>query len=180
MYRLTKRFQSTHLLRGATFCLMIDWCAKRFQSTHLLRGATQMMIGHMILQKTFQSTHLLRGATGLCCSRVNGFEISIHAPLTRCDSIATLDSCTRENFNPRTSYEVRPLRSFKYSLSQRFQSTHLLRGATKIVLYDMLNLEISIHAPLTRCDATTLTGNNRDVNFNPRTSYEVRRNPSLS
>ena len=56
-----------------------------FQSTHLLRGATKVKIGRGVTS-LFQSTHLLRGATALYTYLSRGFL----------------------NFNPRTSYEVRP------------------------------------------------------------------------
>ena len=61
---------------------------------------------------------------------MNIYEISIHAPLTRCDSIAVSASVA----------------------DSAFQSTHLLRGATDMLLWHVCLRYISIHAPLTRCD----------------------------
>ena len=101
-------FQSTHLLRGATLyrraplpgdsisihapltrCDMRPaerWgCRKIFQSTHLLRGSTAPS-PKMRSNTSFQSTHLLRGATPFGDIHTFSHKISIHAPLTRCDS----------------------------------------------------------------------------------------------
>ena len=55
-----------------------------------------------------------------------------------------------------------------------FQSTHPLRGATYVCLYDSKLLPISIHAPLAGCDY-----GQRDIwviliDFNPRTPCGVR------
>ena len=101
-------FQSTHLLRGAThkirhaksfifhFNPRTSYEVRRipasgraswsgFQSTHLLRGATIGLI-QSISTRVFQSTHLLRGATRIEIAENALPMISIHAPLTRCDS----------------------------------------------------------------------------------------------
>ena len=56
------RFQSTHLLRGATSRKQTILYHLEFQSTHLLRGATEEKRAQL-LADIFQSTHLLRGAT---------------------------------------------------------------------------------------------------------------------
>ena len=147
--------------------------------------------------KEFQSTHLLRGVTIEIIAHIDELPISIHAPLTRCDCHRMPQSAFRGYFNPRTSYEVR-LRDYNFILSHSpFQSTHLLRGATRprarpnqrkrisihapLTRCDVVvigqrhrSLIISIHAPLTRCDLILNGINFRNKNFNPRTSYEVR------
>ena len=78
----------------------------------------------------FQSTHLLRGATYSEKAYNYYNRISIHAPLTRCDLFQQKMSMLTENFNPRTSYEVRPEIAPSLFRFFSFQSTHLLRGAT--------------------------------------------------
>ena len=78
-------------------------------------------------------------------------------------------------FNPRTSYEVRRHDILDESGDVEFQSTHLLRGATRRLFPNFERASISIHAPLTRCDERGLPGLRRARHFNPRTSYEVRR-----
>ena len=100
--------------------------------------------------------------------------ISIHAPLARCDRFCNADRlrfhhfnprtscevrpdctevvCSSMYFNPRTSCEVRPSSSPSIIGTNSFQSTHLLRGATKREVLEYSSNLISIHAPLARCD----------------------------
>ncbi len=123
-------------------------------------------------------------------------SISIHAPLTRCGRAPFRHQRRASNFNPRTSYEVRrrrvktdpsrrdfnPRTSHEVRRQRRhecatfsmFQSTHLSRGATEFVTGFSTQMQVSIHAPLTRCDPIVLSGFFRNSYFNPRTSYEVR------
>ena len=56
--------------------------------------------------------------------------ISIHAPLTRCDLARQTGPIPVTNFNPRTSHEVRPTITSGTMTCELFQSTHLSRGAT--------------------------------------------------
>ena len=101
----------------------------------------------------FQSTHLLRGAT--------------------CDGQHR--QASRHDFNPRTSCEVRRRRTLLQGIHKAFQSTHLLRGATLRQPAFRQARPISIHAPLARCDFPHLSRYNGTMDFNPRTSCEVRR-----
>ena len=55
-----------------------------------------------------------------------------------------------------------------------FQSTHPLRGATGAVAHEVLDVLISIHAPLAGCDAPARSGADRCFDFNPRTPCGVR------
>ena len=106
--------------------------------------------------------------------------ISIHAPLARCDEAVETISSEDGDFNPRTSCEVRLLLPMIRELLRLFQSTHLLRGATRLtrMVLKMGSFQsthllrgatyaervrttrctISIHAPLARCD----TGESRE------------------
>ena len=86
--------------------------------------------GLLLPKQQFQSTHLVWDATS-----------SSAKPLYR-----------RQHFNPRTSYEMRPV-VFK---------THFLIAC------------ISIHAPRMRCDIRWLFERSLLYYFNPRTSYEMR------
>ncbi len=121
-----------------------------------------------LLSMQFQSTHLIRGATVYC----------------------PVSSQALANFNPRTSYEVRQdLQEWFSSTGKisihaphtrcdvytthhpawdaKFQSTHLIRGATEMI--DRIGLEgmISIHAPHTRCDGiyTLFSKPNGDISI---------------
>ena len=100
------------------------------------------------------------------------------------------------NFNPRTSCEVRLLIGENHVWNIWFQSTHLVWGATNaliVVLYmshisihaprvrcDLSDIflwalpDISIHAPRVRCDRNLCSFSIARYNFNPRTSCEVR------
>ena len=106
-------------------------------------------------EKLFQSTHPLRGATlpGLCSCLV--WRISIHAPLAGCDLTDCIPPTDFKNFNPRTPCGVRHQRQHRQKRRYRisihaplagcdtscaaekrpsgpFQSTHPLRGATRL------------------------------------------------
>ena len=61
-----------------------------------------------------------------------------------------------EDFNPRTPYGMRQLEVEKAKLREEFQSTHPLRDATSYVLPINTGISISIHAPLTGCDETSI------------------------
>ena len=100
----------------------------------------------------FQSTHLVWGAT----SREEN------------------DKKRRRNFNPRTSCEVRLFDKFRLTFGVEFQSTHLVWGATRSWWHGTRHYTISIHAPRVRCDVPVIFFRIFLVNFNPRTSCEVR------
>ena len=81
-------------------------------------------------------------------------DISIHAPRVRCDLKNGQMKALTQNFNPRTSCEVR----------------------RKIFLCFFHSFIISIHAPRVRCDPAPWFRYSRLLRyFNPRTSCEVRR-----
>ena len=124
-----KEFQLTHLLRGATVSPEVtlevgnisthaplarcdlpggrgSTLKRQFQLTHLLRGATSLEV-QPSKSSAFQLTHLLRGAT-----------------TTLLQNLTTI-----QNFNSRTSCEVR-----------------------RRVLSSKSAIFISTHAPLARCD----------------------------
>ena len=56
----------------------------------------------------------------------------------------------------------------------KFQLTHLLRGATQIFNAVRININISTHAPLARCDVLEGPVLLAPHHFNSRTSCEVR------
>ena len=82
-------------------------------------------------------------------------SISIHAPLTGCDSFVLIKSMPRA----------------------LFQSTHPSRGATVLCDANTPELLISIHAPLTGCDRGSVPVWPVGCNFNPRTPHGVRPPP---
>ena len=93
---------------------------------------------------------MLRTAHMLCTA------ISIHAPHTRSDVRAARPASSRRDFNPRSSYEER-LHSLEHGYADyTFQSTLLMRGATRVVKVRQVDRVISIHAPHARSDAVEM------------------------
>ncbi len=124
-----------------------------FQSTPLIRGATRGELLEQAADKLFQSTPLIRGATEGVLKDIRPDVISIHAPHTRSDVIlitSFLVTLLISIHAPHTRSDRCRQRRIRRS---RFQSTPLIRGATRI------------HS--TRCT--------RHAHFNPRPSYEERR-----
>ena len=145
----------------------------------------------------FQSTHPSRGATFKSLQRGQENGISIHAPLTGCDSAHRAPPQPSPYFNPRTPHGVRlgaadNTLTLKYQFQSThpsrgatiistgqapeliFQSTHPSRGATLLIHHQTKSVLISIHAPLTGCDILYHTSRKVQVDFNPRTPHGVR------
>ena len=167
-------FQSTHLLRGATACGIyletfdaISIHAPLARCDHGRRwcGGPEAISIHAPLARCDTQGAIL----------INIAPISIHAPLARCDPSAPSARQIPRHFNPRTSCEVRHFLFLLYpQILERFQSTHLLRGATRAQRSEPNSHAISIHAPLARCDYLVRGIRATLSNFNPRTSCEVR------
>ena len=195
------KFQSTLLIRGATcaICQKEIYC-KKFQSTLLIRGATAAASASAYKLLRFQSTLLIRGATLDGKARFRVAVISIHAPHTRSDE-TNLRACLSSYFNPRSSYEERQLHNrprlrfchfnprssyeerrgafgWLSDLPWHFnpRSSYEERPSADLPLLSMMM--ISIHAPHTRSDVSTMLDAFFLSNFNPRSSYEER--PHLS
>ena len=171
-FRMT--FQLTHLLRGATSPVPSPQRSRRFQLTHLLRGATRTT-ARRHYRPRFQLTHLLRGATltSFSSSSSRSFQ------LTHLLRGATLDQflhhAVAADFNSRTSCEVRPVRIRYLVIPAHFNSRTSceVRRNPTCVIYPAD--AISTHAPLARCDFTTMSPYFAFFHFNSRTSCEVRR-----
>ena len=103
-----------------------------------------------------------------------GNPISTHAPLARCDVVVLAVQINVQNFNSRTSCEVRQQCWTGLYRPRKFQLTHLLRGATgsrrggggagKFQLTHLLRGATRFHGP----------SQYRTTDFNSRTSCEVR------
>ena len=147
----------------------------------------------------FQSTHPSWGATLTKEQVLLRLEISIHAPIVGCDSIAYDNSlalklisihapivgCDLSYFpsavatalfqstHPSWGATGKFLKNVTTALI--FQSTHPSWGATPDMLTDLAKYIISIHAPIVGCDVirqcNLITCNS---NFNPRTHRGVR------
>ena len=168
---------------------------RSFQSTHPIRGATSPRSPRRLL--SIISIHAPH--TGCDSDRAQapeGGAISIHAPHTGCDATPSTTAWKSTNFNPRTPYGVRLKHCSKGLLITPFQSTHPIRGATPITRpraplshisihaphtgcdvdfsVNFSDLVISIHAPHTGCDRRRAHGGPKRHDFNPRTPYGVR------
>ena len=100
--------------------------------------------------------------------------IPIHAPLAGCDVSSVMPCNASMNFNPRTPCGVRRTHPRTARARNRFQSTHPLRGATRLIPPLFIQLFISIHAPLAGCDRRKNDVQRPVVHFNPRTPCGVR------
>ena len=181
-------FQSTHLVWGATITVLFffAYSAISIHAPRVRCDAGTYRIN--ITFKLFQSTHLVWGATmkKFICWLFN--IISIHAPRVRCDADLTSTLPPNNDFNPRTSCEVRQpdwtpvYRTWQISIhaprvrcdfffhcsfffSDSFQSTHLVWGATLFIALSSNRLSISIHAPRVRCDHASGKNTERPVLF---------------
>ena len=128
---------------------------RRFQSTHPMRGATVGRRFFYVDVKKFQSTHPMRGATFEDEFGDYRYVISIHAPHAGCDAETERNGGRVLHFNPRTPCGVR--RTLYSAINDamvisihaphagcdetgkkvipvwhRFQSTHPMRGATRL------------------------------------------------
>ena len=136
-----------------------------------------MVTGAMLRTAIFQSTHPLRGAT-LRTERVRVVRtISIHAPLAGCDACSTafnLVSLAISIHAPLAGCDF--MSQWRFTAVSSFQSTHPLRGATRVHVRLCDFLCISIHAPLAGCDAGIQQTLCQGFDFNPRTPCGVRQN----
>ena len=145
----------------------------------------------------FQSTHSLRSATQLILLDVKSLNVSIHALLAECDLNEAVIKYFVDGFNPRTPCGVRQTSSSRSTTIVLFQSTHSLRSATFVKIWDCPSTmfqsthslrsatmdlstavdggNVSIHALLAECDSTGATPGTIDNSFNPRTPCGVRR-----
>ena len=189
-------FQSTHLMRGATF-----------RSPHNVRSSrhfnprTSCEVRRKEACDEARYNYISIHAPHARCDFHFGnilvsVKISIHAPHARCDGTQTISLEGYFDFNPRTSCEVRQYARVFLFLQVQFQSTHLMRGATLLTtsarqtdLFQSTHLmrgatgigidffnkyHISIHAPHARCDCWLKRAAEELAYFNPRTSCEVR------
>ena len=149
-------FQSTHPVRGATALKGVVSSGKTlFQSTHPVRGATLELLRkagiivisihapragcdlvplpHVGFNQGFQSTHPVRGATGYLPAGWNCSQISIHAPRAGCD---TSPEDTKNKLKEISIHAPRAGCDYCWicwrNSCGRFQSTHPVRGATRL------------------------------------------------
>ena len=191
-------FQSTLLIRGATtfLCCFCIWC--KFQSTLLIRGATRispplpLVLPHFNPRSSYEERPPPKSCSCCSCGNFNP-RSSYEERHAHCRFRLLCHSY----FNPHSSYEERrgflqygrPLSNIsihaphtrsdcKQKATSRqvqvFQSTLLIRGATRTGRSVPPNGRISIHAPHTRSDKVSNGNGYTGKDFNPRSSYEER------
>ena len=199
--RISRRFQSTHPLRGATSQHPANQrperdfnprtpcgvrpCAATTLYTCIIyfNPRTPCGVRHVGLQQqpghvAFQSTHPLRGATRVPVDRHAVRLISIHAPLAGCDALVTVLSAMTGTF--QSTHPLRGATAGKKALvRQALISIHApLAGCDYTARQVALQLLISIHAPLAGCDGGMAGGGATWPHFNPRTPCGVRLAPA--
>ena len=150
--RIDAGFQSTHSLRSATDSCLAASCFTFSFNPRTPCGVRPMDNGDIKETDQFQSTHSLRSATPRKYLFERGVSVSIHALLAECDRFRHSVPCPVCRFNPRTPCGVRRKDRRKRRKRLRFQSTHSLRSATNIFLFNELQYIVSIHALLAECD----------------------------
>ena len=95
-------------------------------------GVRRRRSGKPAKKYSFQSTHPMRGATTVDNGHLMTIPISIHAPHAGCDGKGFSSLLSYTDFNPRTPCGVRQLSLKRCSRRVEFQSTHPMRGATKL------------------------------------------------
>ena len=168
------QFQSTHSLRSATMGYTAKW-------------AFGLVSIHALLAEC-DSTYLFITSKHL--------RVSIHALLAECDPTNPTRREITKCFNPRTPCGVRQTSSSRSTTIVLFQSTHSLRSATFVKIWDCPSTmfqsthslrsatmdlstavdggNVSIHALLAECDSTGATPGTINNSFNPRTPCGVR------
>ena len=120
-------------MRGATICVCISSRADGFQSTLLMRGATSSSLLAASISSHFNPRSSCEERRYRVSTRQDARTISIHAPHARSDGQQRGLISTRWYFNPRSSCEERPLASDTNNQDGLFQSTLLMRGATRFL-----------------------------------------------
>ena len=178
-------------------CMVYNILTRLFQLTHLLRGATCGTVDGGIAMAI--STHApLARCDEEEMKMAMDFEISTHAPLARCDSEPADKFPGNRNFNSRTSCEVRRRKRERMRKLTYFNSRTSCEVRLDKMMHTPLAQLISTHAPLARCDTSRAKSRRRVFaisthaplarcdrpdrrragpgrNFNSRTSCEVRR-----
>ena len=149
-------FQSTLLVRGATIGINNSSIDKKI-SIHAPRERSDCKSsGNRTKSKRFQSTLLVRGATCIYL-KLNRKSVDFN-PRSSWEERHIPPSYNKFNghFNPRSSWEERRYCQLWHSIGGQFQSTLLVRGATKQGTMPLGKDIISIHAPRERSDAQHL------------------------
>ena len=184
-------------MRGATQFARLQCWRVVFQSTLLMRGATTLAdmldsIGYISIHAPharsdsflcfdplatykFQSTLLMRGAT---IRRTPFAKAFIYFnPRSSCEErrINAVSNSLVPDFNPRSSCEERLRLLHRYVSIRYFNPRSSCEERLKSREWEIVEPEISIHAPHARSDVNETSYRRGNQNFNPRSSCEERR-----
>ena len=200
---LSKGFQSTLLMRGATRATSSNPAACQYFNP---RSSCEERHGHshnfhrallhfnprssceerrrMIMQDQEQEKNF--NPRSSCEERPLASQftlapgISIHAPHARSD-LVTLDWTTHARyFNPRSSCEERPLMDFEKGKVVEFQSTLLMRGATPATMRSTFAKRFQSTLLMRGATAISHPSCGASRYFNPRSSCEERQHPACT
>ena len=148
-------FQSTLLMRGATSAASKISAAVGFQSTLLMRGATCRQHVQQRQQRriSIHAPHA-RSDGQQSDERPQRPDISIHAPHARSDKLQA-DILTALIISIHAPHARSDLMAVFLSDKAVFQSTLLMRGATRVDGSHDFRTIISIHAPHARSDVAS-------------------------
>ena len=150
---LTRPFQFTHPVWGATTRLDFSQLRAKFQFTHPVWGATLSTAPWIVSLRRFNSRTP-------CGVRLQGkrnewiaLHVSIHAPRVGCDpyGVARFGGLRAVSIHaPRVGCDSRRTRP---SSRSQFQFTHPVWGATSAEGKQLALRYVSIHAPRVGCDS---------------------------
>ena len=147
-----QRFQSTRPLRGATAKLQPAYQTLDI-SIHAPLAGRDAAIRERCAPCGISIHAPLAGRDVASIIFLTPLSISIHAPLAGRDMENGLGDINITHFNPRAPCGARRAYLGREITFFRFQSTRPLRGATREAARRLLDLQISIHAPLAGRDA---------------------------
>ena len=172
--RWALKFQSTLLMRGATQTYHQQSIPCQFQSTLLMRGATIAQAGvYERLEISIHAPHARSDRTNQTFHA--SMIISIHAPHARSDIFSATLCDGHSNFNPRSSCEERPGHINRIGVGTDFNPRSSCEERLVDFWHFLAVYNISIHAPHTRSDSNPSQIPFAWHYFNPRSSYEERR-----
>ena len=151
--------------------------SKIFQSTRPVRGATYRLCRRYVLD-AFQSTRPVRGATSMTEAQRQAYEISIHAPRAGRDWRMSVILTAASNFNPRAPCGARRCCCSCRTLLQNF-NPRAPCGARLQWTYARI-ATISNFNPRAPCGArphNPALPRQKSRHFNPRAPCGARRSP---
>ena len=148
-------FQSTHPLRGATYCNYSN-CYSYNVSIHAPLARCDAPENFLSWNYSVSIHAPLARCDVWIVQGGQGAGVSIHAPLARCDMGVAVENVMDTMFQSTHPLRGATVTTPVTTTVPMFQSTHPLRGATYKTDTNHIHNTVSIHAPLARCDTVKL------------------------